>query len=253
MSSSSISLSASHARGCGTTRSGAADIDLLIVDGKHEASPRVWTTLGCPQEIRIIAAAETIDEAVRVATQRKPQVCVVSGCFSSSDWLGVAHRLRNLDHAPRLLIYGAADSRMICAAVIADADSVLCRDGDPEELAEVVRRVAAGEKLFPYLQPNEVLELLDCVDDPDRAIVAMLLEEAHPDDVAGTLGLSARTVRVRIQAILRRLDDSTPGAPATGLACPRLRDRPRTQFGARAAEGGTRDMLEQRNVSPPSS
>ena len=92
MSSSSISLSPSHARGCGTTRSGGADIDLLIVDGKHEASPRVWTTLGCSQGIRIIATAETIDEAVRVATQQKPQVCVVSGCFSSSDWLGVAHR-----------------------------------------------------------------------------------------------------------------------------------------------------------------
>ena len=211
MSSSSISLSPSHPRGCGTTRSGAADIDLLIVDGQHEASPGVWTTLGCPQGIRIIATAETIDEALRVATQQKPQVCVVSGCLSSSDWLGLAHRLKNLDHAPRLLIYGAADSRMICAAVIADADGVLCRDGDPEELAEVVTRVAAGEKLFPYLQPDEVLELLDCVDDPDRAIVAMLLEEAHPDDVAGTLGLSARTVRVRRQAVLRRLDAGRTG------------------------------------------
>lgn len=211
MSSSSISLSPSHPRGCGTTRSGADDIDLLIVDGQHETSPGVRTTLGCPQGIRIIATAETIDEALRVATQQKPQVCVVSGSLSSSDWLGLAHRLKNLDPAPRLLIYGAADCRMICTAVIADADGVLCRDGDPEELAEVVTRVAAGEKLFPYLQPDEVLELLDCVDDPDRAIVAMLLEEAHPDDVAGTLGLSARTVRVRRQAVLRRLDAGRTG------------------------------------------
>jgi DNA-binding NarL/FixJ family response regulator len=218
MSSASISLSPSQPRGCGTTRSGAAthaaDIDLVIVDGQHEASPGAWTLLGCPHEIRIIATAETIDEALRVATQQKPQVCVVSGSLSSSDWLGLAHRLRNLDPTPRLLIYGAADSRMICTAIIAEADGVLCRDGDPEELAEVVRRVAAGEKLFPYLQTIEKLELLDCVDDPDRAIVAMLLEETHPDDVAGTLGLSARTVRVRRQAILRRLDAGRTGSHA---------------------------------------
>jgi two-component system, NarL family, response regulator DesR len=194
-----------------TARTGAANIDLLIVDGQHEASPGVWTTLGCPQEIRIIATAATIDGALRVAAEQKPQVCVVSGSFSSSDWLGLAHRLRNLTNAARLLIYGAADSRMICTAVIAEADGVLCRDGDPGELAEVVGRVAAGETLFPYLQLNEVYELLDCVDDPDRAIVAMLLEKAHPDDVAGTLGLSARTVRVRRQAILRRLDAGRAG------------------------------------------
>jgi DNA-binding NarL/FixJ family response regulator len=56
--------------------------------------------------------------------------------------------------------------------------------------------------------------VLDCVDDPDRAIVAMLLEKAHPDDVAGTLGLSARTVRVRRQAILRRLDAGRAGRRA---------------------------------------
>jgi len=214
MSSASISLSPSQPRRCGTTRSAAANIDLLIVDGQHEASPGVWTTLGGPQEIRIIATAETIDEALRVATQQNPHVCVVSGSFSSSDWLGLARRLRNLEHAPRLLISGAADSRIICAAMIAEADGVLCRDGDPAEFAEVVRRVVAGEKLFPYLQPIEVFELLDCVDDPDRAIVAMLLEEAHPDDVAGTLGLSARTVRIRRQAILRRLDARRTGERA---------------------------------------
>ena len=211
MSSASISLSQSQPRRCGTTRAEAANIDLLIVEGQHEASPGVWTMLGCPRGIRIVATAVTIDEALRVVAEQKPQVCVVSGCFSSSDWLGLAHRLRNLDHAPRLLISGAADSRIICAAVIAETDGVLCRDGDPEELAEVVRRVAGGETLFPYLQPNEVFELLDCVDDPDRAIVAMLLENAHPDDVAGTLGLSARTVRVRRQAILRRLDAGRTG------------------------------------------
>jgi hypothetical protein len=57
-----------------------------------------------------------------------------------------------------LLVSGATDSRIIWAAVIAETDGVLCRDGDPEELAEVVGRVAAGEKRFPYLQPNEVLE-----------------------------------------------------------------------------------------------
>ena len=103
-------------------------------------------------------------------------------------------------------LYGAADSGMICTATIAEPDGLVCRAGDPDELAEVVRRVGAGEKPFAHLKPDEIHELLDCVDDSDRAILAMLLEGAHPDDVAGTLGLSARTVRVRCQTILRRLD-----------------------------------------------
>jgi FixJ family two-component response regulator len=105
-----------------------------------------------------------------------------------------------------VLIYGVSDYRVTGMAMIANADGVLSRYGAPEGLGDVVSRVGAGERVYPDLQPDEVHELLDCLDDPDRAIVAMLLERIPRGHIASTLGISARSLRLRRWAILTRLD-----------------------------------------------
>ena len=50
--------------------------------------------------------------------------------------------------------------------------------------------------------------VLDRVDDRDRAIVAMRLQRTHPDDIAKTLGISARALERRRQSLLKRLTDT---------------------------------------------
>jgi DNA-binding NarL/FixJ family response regulator len=201
--------------GCGQTRPGAdrrtADIDLLIVDDRRVTAPDVGTMPSCHRGIRVIATVESSDVALRVAREHKPHVCMVSATRDAGDWLSLVRRLRQLDDPPRVLIYGAPDSRVTGTAIIANADGVLRAHAGPEELREVVTRLAAGGKLHPDLAPNELHALLDCVDDRDRAIVAMLLEHIPPDYIASTLGLSGRSLQLRRQAILTRLDAARVG------------------------------------------
>ena len=75
----------------------------------------------------------------------------------------------------------------------------------PKSRPAIVRRAASGEQQFPDLQPTEIHALLDQVEDRDRAIVAMLLEHTPPDHIAGLLGISARSLELRRQGILKRL------------------------------------------------
>ena len=91
------------------------------------------------------------------------------------------------------------------SSVTAGADGVLCRYADPEEQAGIVRRAASGERQFPKLQPTAIHALLDQVEDRDRAIVARLVKHAPPDDIAGLLDISARSLELRRQNILKRL------------------------------------------------
>lgn len=209
MTSVSISPPISQHGDRGHTQPGAAartgDVAVLIVDDQRVARSAVWMMLGCQRQIRVIATAESSNDALSLANEHKPQACVVSATLD--DWPGLARRLKQIDGPPRMLIYDAAeDARVIGAAIIAGADGTLRRDARPEELADVIRRVTSGAMLFPSLKPGEFRELLDCVDDHDRAIVAMLLERAHPDHIAGILGLSAHALRRRRQAILQQLN-----------------------------------------------
>ncbi|MEO6859046.1 MAG: hypothetical protein ABI323_10740 [Solirubrobacteraceae bacterium] len=178
---------------------------MLIADDRPVASPTVWTTPGGHRQIRVIASAESSDEVLRVAREQKPHVCMVSATLDG--WATVARRLKQLDEPPRVLICGApGDTRLTGTAMLAEADGVCHRYAAPEKLAEVISRVAANEKFFPSLPPDQLHELLDCVDDPDRAIVAMLLDRIPPDYIASTSGLSARSLHARRQVIITRLD-----------------------------------------------
>jgi two-component system response regulator DesR len=183
------------------------DIDLLIVDDRRVDADAGWALVGCQPHMGVLANAASAEEALSAAHQHTPHVCVVSATLA--DWISLAGRLKQLGRPTRVLICDAGvDIRVTGAAIVADADGVLDGRAAPEELADSIRRVAAGAKCFPRLRPDQLHELLDCVDDPDRAIVAMLLERVPADYIASTLGLSARSLRERRHGILQRLDDA---------------------------------------------
>ncbi len=182
------------------------EIDLLIVDDHRAARYSVWALLSWKRDIRITGTASSSAEALTLAKRRRPHACLISATLGQGEALTLASRMKHLIDPPRVLIFAdAVDHHLACAATVAGADGVLCRYADPEEQAGVVRRVASGEQQFPSLQPAEIHALLDQVEDRDRAIVAMLLEHTPPDHIAGVLGISARSLELRRQDILKRL------------------------------------------------
>ena len=182
------------------------EIDLLIVDDHHAARYSVWALLSWKRDIRVTGTANSSAEALTLAKRRRPHACLISATLGQGEALTLASRMKHLIDPPRVLIFAdAVDQHLACAATVAGADGVLCRYADPEEQAGVVRRVASGEQQFPDLQPSEIHALLDQVEDRDRAIVAMLLEHTPPDHIAGLLGISARSLELRRQGILKRL------------------------------------------------
>ena len=182
------------------------EIDLLVVDDHHAARYGEWPLLSWTREIRVTGTASSSAEALRLADQRRPHACLISATLGQGEALTLASRLKHLIDPPRVLIFAdTVDQHLACAARVAGADGVLGRYADPEEQVAVIRRAASGKQQFPELQPRAIHALLDQVEDRDRAIVAMLLEHTHPDHIAGLLGLSARSLELRRQGILKRL------------------------------------------------
>jgi DNA-binding NarL/FixJ family response regulator len=185
------------------------ELDLLLVDDHFAARYNVWALLRWKRDIRIIDLADSSVEAIALATRRRPQVCLISATLGQGEALTLAFRMKRLMHPPRVLIFAdAIDAQLAGAAIVAAADGVLWRYADPEQHVGVIRRAATGAQQFPTLRSNDVLALLDGVEDRDRAIVAMLLQRIAPDDIARTLGISARALQRRHTSILTGLGDT---------------------------------------------
>jgi DNA-binding NarL/FixJ family response regulator len=187
------------------------ELDLLLVDDHLAARYSVWALLRWKRDIREIATAASSSQALRLAMEkrRRPRVCLISATLGDGEALTLASRIKHLMHPPRVLIFAdAIDAHHAGAAMLAGADGVLWRYADPQQQARVIRRVAGGQQHFPNLRSDEVRALLDHVEDRDRPIVAMLLERTPRDEIARTLGISARAVERRRQSILKRLSDT---------------------------------------------
>jgi two-component system response regulator DesR len=192
------------------SRCSPSDIDVLIADDRRAARDNVWGLLNCKEGIRVIAAVQDAEEAIRVARDRTPRVCLVAATLLARDGLDLAYQIKRLSDPPRVLIYAdRVDERLAGVSIIAEADGVVDRCRTPDETAAAIRRVASGEQNFLTPVRDGFDQLAASVDDRDRAIVAMLLDNAHPDDIAATLGLSARSLRQRHHTILTRLKPSS--------------------------------------------
>jgi DNA-binding NarL/FixJ family response regulator len=183
------------------------ELDLLLVDDDLAARYNVWALLRFRRDVGAIHIADSAVEALALAKRHRPHVCLISATLGHREALTLACGMKHLVYPPRVLIFAAAiDAQLTAAAILAGADGVLWRYADPEQQAGVIKRAATGEQHFPAMPPNGMLELLDRVEDRDRAIVAMLLEHTHPDEIARTLGISARALRQRCNSILTRLE-----------------------------------------------
>jgi DNA-binding NarL/FixJ family response regulator len=141
-----------------------------------------------------------------LAAQCVPDLCMVSVAFGSGEGFSLAHRLKHGASHFVLIYADAVNARVAGAAMIAGADGVFESGTPADALAEMIGRVVTGEQVFPPLLADPFYELADLVPERDRAIVAMLLERAHPDDVAELLGISAHSLTLRHRAIIEGLD-----------------------------------------------
>jgi two-component system response regulator DesR len=182
----------------------AGEHDVLLVDDRPEARWRVWALLRWERDIREIATADSGVEGLAVAQRCRPRVCLISATLGEREALTLAGTMKHLAQPPSVLILAdVVDTDLAGAAIIAGADGVLWHYADPDELAAVIGRAADGDQHFPTLRRAGVVRLLDRVEDRDRAIVAMLLERVPPDEVARTLGISARALDLRRKSILK--------------------------------------------------
>jgi DNA-directed RNA polymerase specialized sigma24 family protein len=97
------------------------------------------------------------------------------------------------------------DVRLAGSVVVTRADGIVRLRTDPEPQASPISHRASGAEHLSDRWQTDTLTLLDRVDDRDRAVLAMLLERVHPDDIAATLGVSAATLKLRRNRIIARL------------------------------------------------
>lgn len=185
----------------------SAEVAVLLVDDDREASYAVWALLHWEPGIRVCATAESAADALTLASRLQPDVCLVSAAMEQGEGLWLAHRITELRQPPRVIIQTEDPGcELRASAMFARASAVVWRYGDPDHLVSTIKAAAAGGHEPPTLTADAIGELIDLLEDCDRAIASMLLLQIAPDEIARTLCISARELRARRREIVKRLE-----------------------------------------------
>ncbi len=192
-------------------------ITVLLVDDHEVVRRGVRAFLETQADITVVAEAGSGEEAVRLAAEHAPDVALMDLIMPGMDGVEATRRLTA--SSPRtkvVMLTSYHDDEHIFPAIRAGALSYVLKEVGPGELAEAVRKAAAGEAvLHPRVAARVVRELHGArreepnafheLSDRELEVLKLIAEGLSNAQIASRLYVSEKTVKSHVSNILGKL------------------------------------------------
>lgn len=192
-------------------------ISVLLVDDHAVVRQGLRVFLDAQPDLAVVGEAASGDEAVRLAEEHIPDVVLMDLVMPGMDGVEATRRIKQLTPRTQVIVLTSYhEDEHIFPALRAGALSYLIKDIAMDELANAVRRAAAGEaSLHPRvasrviqdlqggrrLGPNLFLELTD----RELEILRLIAEGLSNTEITQELVISENTVKGHVSNILSKL------------------------------------------------
>ncbi|HWQ40169.1 MAG TPA: response regulator transcription factor [Burkholderiales bacterium] len=194
-----------------------ATINVMLVDDHAVVRMGFRLLLEGSSDIRVVAEAESGEEAVRRFTEAKPDVTVMDISMPGIGGLEAIDRILAKDAAARILVLSAHEDAMHARRVLkAGAAGYLTKRSAPEALIQAIRQVHQGKT---FLEPEIAQQLavqqlsknrnpLDTLSEKEFKVFLALARGQSVQEIAEVMSLSPRTVGTHLYNIKQKLGAS---------------------------------------------
>ncbi len=155
-------------------------------------------------------------EAVRLAGQTKPDIVLLDLLMPEMDGIEAAQKIREvLPDLKIIIITSSLEESKVIAAIRAGASGYLLKDSSPTEIENAIRKVYAGDTVFPSRITNILVKELSrqetqppktvSLTDRETDILLLLANGLSNQEISERLFLSVWTVRTYVTTILDKL------------------------------------------------
>jgi DNA-binding NarL/FixJ family response regulator len=196
-------------------------IRVLVVDDQALVRGGFRMILDAQKDIEVVAEAYDGREALKKAHELRPDVVLMDIRMPELDGLEATRRLLADDGSSRVLILTTFDAdEYVYEAMKAGASGFLLKDVRPEQLAEAVRVVAAGDALLAPAITRRLVEQFVRRPPPGEAkppelahltereldVLVLVARGLSNKEIASALFLTEATVKTHLTHILTKLD-----------------------------------------------
>jgi DNA-binding NarL/FixJ family response regulator len=195
------------------------EIRVLLVDDDALVRAGLSMMLNGSDGLVIVGEAEDGDQVPVAVSKHRPDVVLMDLRMPRVDGIAATRRLRGVPRAPEVIVLTTFDAdENVLGALRAGASGFLLKDSPPAEIANAIRRVAAGD---PILSPAVTRRLMrravvqeNAREQAERQLAALSPRElevvrAIADgqtnaEIAASLLMSVPTVKAHVTHILAK-------------------------------------------------
>ena len=192
-------------------------VTVLLVDDHELVREGVRTFLDAQPDILVVAEAASGEEAVRLAAEHAPDVALMDLLMPGMDGVEATRRLTA--SSPRtsvVVLTSYHDDEYVFPAIKAGALSYVLKEIGPEELADAVRKAAAGEAvLHPRVAAKVVREMRGArasepnvfqdLSDREMEVLKLVADGLSNAEISRRLFVSEKTTKCHVSNILGKL------------------------------------------------
>lgn len=194
-----------------------SQINVMLVDDHAVVRMGFKMLLETSDDIKVIAEAESGEEAIKFYVEHKPNVIVMDITMPGMGGMEAIERILTKDSSAKILVLSAHEDSVHPKRVLnAGAMGYVTKRSAAEELIKAIRAVATGKKYIEasVAQQMAIQQLsgtqnpVDVLSEREFEVFMSLAKGKTTNEIAETLFLSPRTVGTHLYNIKQKLNAS---------------------------------------------
>ncbi|MGW2398664.1 response regulator transcription factor [Kitasatospora sp. NPDC001664] len=184
-------------------------IKVLLAEDMHLIRGALVALIGMEPDMEVVGQVATGEDAVARAAELRPEVVVLDIQMPGRlDGLAAAVEIHaGAPGCGLLMLTSHGRAETLRRALAAGARGFVLKDAPPEQLADAIRRVAAGETVVdPALAAAALTARPNPLTPRETELLRMAQDGADPAEIAARCFLGKGTVRNYLGAIVTKLD-----------------------------------------------
>jgi two-component system, NarL family, response regulator DesR len=179
-------------------------IRIVIAEDQRMLLGALGSLLSLEDDMEVVGKASNGEEAVALAKELEPDICVMDIEMPGKTGLEAAEELKGLG-CKVIILTTFARSGYFQRALKAGVSGYLLKDSPSEELARSIRSVMGGRRVYAPELMDDVYSEENPLTDREMEVLELVADGKNTKEIAGQLSITTGTVRNYISTILDKL------------------------------------------------
>ncbi|MBS4217562.1 response regulator transcription factor [Bacillus sp. FJAT-49711] len=180
-------------------------IRIVIAEDQRMMLGALGSLLNLEEDMEVVGKASNGLEAIDLVHQYRPDICIMDIEMPEKTGLEAAEELKETG-CKVIILTTFARTGYFQRAIKAGVKGYLLKDSPSEELADTIRSVMAGRRIYAPELMDDVYSEENPLTIREKAVLELVADGKNTKEIADQLSIKAATVRNYISQILDKLE-----------------------------------------------